>query len=98
MSRPPVAIAIGRNFAGRGPTVSLSKDGKVLAAVVPSNKLQLWEVATGQELRSLKGHAGRSTRVAFHPDGKQLASGGADGTVKLWDVTAVRPDKRVPKK
>jgi len=52
--------------------------------------VKLWDVATGQEMRTLSGHTEEVYSVAFAPDGKTLASGSDDGTVKLWDVATGR--------
>lgn len=71
-------------------SVAFHPDGKLLASAAASeNTVRLWNVASGQLLRTLKAHTGTVTRVVFHPSGKKLASSGEDGTVKLWDVSDV---------
>src|ERR1700720_3831713 len=72
--------------------VALSADGKLLARA-GINKVDLWDVASGKELHTLKGHTERLFKLAFSPDGKTLASAtghwgdpGGAGEVKLWDV------------
>jgi WD40 domain-containing protein/caspase domain-containing protein len=44
-------------------------------------------VASGRELRTLKGHSNRVESVAFSADGKTLASGSGDTYLKLWDMS-----------
>ncbi|MUH00663.1 hypothetical protein F7734_53695 [Scytonema sp. UIC 10036] len=50
------------------------------------NTIKLWDVATGKELKTLKGHSRSVYSVAWSADGKQLASGSSDNTVILWDL------------
>ncbi|TDF48456.1 TIR domain-containing protein [Streptomyces sp. WAC05374] len=47
---------------------------------------QIWDTATGQGKRILRGHGRRVTGVSFSSDGTRLASCGSDGAVRLWDT------------
>ena len=69
----------------RGGSVSFSHDGEVLASGGADNVVHLLDVATGQELGSLRGHQ----------EGHLLVSVGTkDGTVRLWDLTCTPPRSR----
>ena len=69
-------------------SVSLSLDGKLLAAATDSLIVPLWNVETGDLLGELSGHTDGLLSVAFSPDGRLLASGGRDMTIRLWDVAS----------
>src|SRR5579862_7410162 len=68
-------------------SVAWSPDGKVLASAHVDQMVRLWDVSTGQLLKTLQGHTAPLTSVAWSPDGKTLASGG-DTTARLWDPVA----------
>ncbi|WP_110580089.1 nSTAND1 domain-containing NTPase, partial [Microcystis aeruginosa] len=67
-------------------SVNFSPDGKTLVSGSWDGTIKLWNVETGQEIRTLKGHDGSVSSVNFSPDGKTLVSGSWDGTIKLWNV------------
>ncbi|ARI81869.1 WD40 repeat domain-containing protein [Microcystis aeruginosa] len=67
-------------------SVSFSRDGKTLATGSDDGTIKLWDVETGQEIRTLSGHNGKVNSVSFSPDGKTLATGSEDKTIKLWNV------------
>jgi WD40 repeat protein len=58
----------------------------MIAAGNGDGTISYWEVASGKEIRVLKGHTGGFLCLALSSDGRSLASGSDDHTVKLWDV------------
>lgn len=73
------------NHASKVFTLAFAADGKTLASGGTDNCLRLWNLASGAERTSFKGHLGWLKALAFVGD-KTLASGSFDGTVKLWDL------------
>src|ERR1700687_2157645 len=67
-------------------SVDFSPHGKTLPSASHDLTIKLWDVATGTEFCTLRGHSSPVTSIAFSPDGKILASGSRDYSVKLWDV------------
>ena len=85
--------AHGRPLLGIGVlycVVVFSPHGRLLASGGADGKVKVWEVASGQEVRTLRGHTGWVYSVAFSPDGRLLASGSGDNTVKVWEVASGR--------
>jgi WD40 repeat protein len=77
---------------------SFSPDGRSLA-LQNASKASLWEVAPGQELRTLPNPAGASGRSygrgGTSPDSRWLAAG-VDGGVQFWDLPHGRPSGFLP--
>jgi RNA polymerase sigma factor (sigma-70 family) len=68
-------------------SLALSPDNRVLATCDRvGGVVRLWEVATGQEFRTLDGHLGRVFHLAFSPDSTFLLSGSEDTTVLVWKL------------
>ena len=56
-----------------------------------TNTVLLWDLATGQKLRTLVGHSGWVFRAAFSRDGRQLATSSPwDRVARIWDVATGR--------
>ena len=69
-------------------SVTFSPDGRTLASANRDTTVRVWDVNTGQDIRTLSGHTDPIYSVVFSPDGKTLASGSYDGTILLWDVSS----------
>ena len=63
----------------------LSPDGRI-ALTSSGIRRKLWEIATGKELASLKGHASGVEAASFSPDGRTILTASYDGTAKFWDA------------
>jgi len=77
---------VSESYTGTINGIAFSPDGKWLASTGLDKTIKLWDMGTGQEFRTLKGHTGGVSSVAFSPDGKRLASGGGDNTVRVWNT------------
>jgi WD40 repeat protein len=67
-------------------TMAVTADGKRAVSGSSDTTLKVWDLESGQELRTLSGHAGGVSAVALTADGKRAVSGSVDRTLKVWDV------------
>ena len=66
-------------------TLVFSPDDTVLVSGLLNGGIELWDVGSGDKLRTLDGHAEPVGTLVFSPDGKTLVSTGQDGTILVWD-------------
>ncbi|MGP8234921.1 MAG: protein kinase domain-containing protein, partial [Limisphaerales bacterium] len=71
-------------------SVAFSPDGQRIVIGSADKMPQVWDVASGRELLTLKGDVRGITSVAFSPDGQQIVTGGRDKTAKVWDAATGR--------
>ena len=68
--------------------IEFSPDGSRLATTTSfGGTVKLWDLTTGQETLTLKGHDKVVSGLSFSPDGHRLISASMDMTVRIWDAT-----------
>ncbi|WP_189874851.1 TIR domain-containing protein [Streptomyces bluensis] len=97
----PVAVPLSRQpsehrgsvwvckFRPGGDTPALDT-GSLLVTGGNDGVVRIWDPATGQGRRILRGHGRRIGTVSFSADGSMLAAGGNDGVVGVWHTTSGR--------
>lgn len=65
-------------------SLAYSPDGKRLASGGRNDPVRIWDLQTGQLIRTLPDTW--VWALAFSPDGNTLATGGSNKTIRLWDL------------
>jgi uncharacterized protein with WD repeat len=75
-------------------SVAFSPDSRLLASggCEGDDRVRVWDLESGKELKCFRGHHSGVVPLAFSPDGRVLASGSGDSTILLWDL-ADKADK-----
>ena len=68
---------------GEAFAVAFSPDGQTVISTSREKTLTLWDVATGQRIRTFSGHTEWVTGVAFSPNGKTVVSASDDKTLQV---------------
>lgn len=66
--------------------VAISPDSQTLVSGSADKTIKIWNLYTGNRLRTLEEHSDTVNCVAISPDGQTLVSGGADKTIKIWNL------------
>jgi len=72
-------------------TIALAPHGRLLVGGGTDNTIKIWDLPSGNLVRTLEGHADSVRSVSFLADGRMLASKGRDGSVRLWDCVTWTP-------
>jgi serine/threonine protein kinase/WD40 repeat protein/DNA-binding SARP family transcriptional activator len=65
-----------------------SHDERTLVAFGSDGVVRLWDVATGHETRSLRGHTAGGSWAGLSANGATLASFAGDDSIKVWTLRA----------
>ena len=67
-------------------SVSAHMDGRRVVSGSRDDTVRVWDVDTGEGLKTLMGHTGTVRSVSVHRDGRRVVSGSHDETVRVWDL------------
>jgi WD40 repeat protein len=70
--------------------LAISPDGQLLISPSKDGALKVRDLASGQELRSMRGHSGEIHAVAVIPDGRLAISASHDKTLRIWELESGR--------
>jgi len=82
----PQVINILKGHTGGITSVAITPDGKFAFSGSKDKTCILWDLITGQAIKSVIGHSDKITAIKVTPDSKHALSGSSDSTCILWDL------------
>ena len=80
---------LGNLFSGHSDTVqsiAISPDGQTLVTGSDDTTIKVWNLNTGEEIRTINGCSGGILSVVITPDGQTLLSGTKGQCIKMWNL------------
>lgn len=68
-------------------SVAIAPNGQFALVGSNDNEIKIWDMVSGKEMRSFRGHTDSIESLVVTPNGKEVLSGGKDNTVILWNLT-----------
>src|SRR5271166_3377270 len=66
--------------------VAITPDGLRAVSASDDHTLRVWDLESGQSVRTLEGHSSSVNGVAITPDGRRAISASWDHTLRVWDL------------
>ncbi len=66
--------------------MAVTADGRWAVSASRDKTLKVWDLGSGQLVRTLEGHTNVVTGVAVTADGRWAVSASEDETLKVWDL------------
>ena len=67
-------------------SIAISSDSKYIVSGSYDKTIKIWNLESGQEIKTLKGHSESVNSVAISSDNKYIVSGSADNSIKIWNI------------
>ncbi|MBE9200019.1 MULTISPECIES: WD40 repeat domain-containing protein [unclassified Nodularia (in: cyanobacteria)] len=88
LASPAVSYTL-KAHSGKVASVAISSDGGVLVSGCADKTINIWNLQTGKQIRTLTDHKGEVSSVAISPDSNFLAVGSCEhprSNVRVWDL------------
>ena len=69
-------------------SAAFSPDGRYIVSASVDETIKLWDIQSGECIKTLKGHTYFVESASFSPDGKYIVSASYDNTLRIWDTSS----------